>query len=160
VRIGNVEAIPKEGETMKKLTTRLTIAAAALVAAAGAASAQPQTTMTAQIPFEFRAGNQVMAPGTYRVDSLNIGSSIEIFRLVDVNLRRSIVVLPQAKVDPEKGSAEGRPNLVFACIDGRCVLAELWAGTESYAYTFHRPKPGKNEDAYLRVIPMQRDKGE
>jgi len=30
------------------------------------ASAQ---TMTAQISFEFRAGNQVMAPGTYQVDN-------------------------------------------------------------------------------------------
>jgi hypothetical protein len=146
--------------TMKKLTTKVMIAVAALVVAAGAVSAQPQTTMTAQIPFEFRAGNQVMAPGTYRVDSLDIGSSTKIFRLLDVNLRRSIVVLPQAQVDPEKRTVPGRPGLVFACIDGRCVLAELWAGTESYAYTFRHPKLGKDEDAYLRVIPIERNKSE
>ena len=145
---------------MKKLTTKVMIAVAALVVGAGAVSAQPRTTMTAQIPFEFRAGNQVMAPGTYRVDSLHTGSSTKIFRLLDVNLRRSIVVLPQAQVDPKKGAEAGKPSLAFACSDGRCVLAELWAGTESYAYAFHRPKLGKDEDAYLRVVPIDRNKSE
>ncbi len=53
---------------MKKLTTKLMIAAAALVVAAGAASAQ---TMKAEIPFAFRAGDKVMAAGTYRVETLS-----------------------------------------------------------------------------------------
>ena len=141
---------------MKKLTTKLMIAATVLVALAGTASAQIQATMTAQIPFEFRAGNQVMAPGTYRVDKLDTG----IFRLLDVHLRRSIVVLPQARVDPRRGSALGRPTLAFACTSGSCVLAQIWAGSGSYAYTFSRPKLGNDEEASLRVIPLQRDKGE
>ena len=141
---------------MKKLTTKLMIAATVLVALAGAASAQSQPTMTAQIPFEFRVGNHIMAPGTYQVDKLETG----IFRLLDVHLRRPIVVLPQARVDPRKGSALGSPNLAFACTGGSCVLAQLWSGSESYAYTFSRPKLGKGEEASLRVIPLQRNKGE
>ena len=157
VRIGDAVAIPKEGKTMKELTTRFMIAAAALVVGAGVASAQ---TLRASIPFEFRVGNRVMAPGTYEVDKLEIQSSGPIFRLLDRHSRQSAIVLPQAKVDPHKGWAEGKPKLVFACIGGGCALAELWAGSESYAYAFARPKPGKDEDAYLRVIPMQRDKGE
>jgi len=144
---------------MKKLTTKLMIAATVLVALAGAASAQIQPTMTAQIPFEFRVGSQVMAPGTYQVDSLDT-SSIKVFRLLDVHLRRPIVVLPQARVDPRKGSAAGTPNLEFACTGGSCVLAQLWSGSESYAYSFSRPKLGKGEEASLRVIPLQRNKGE
>ena len=40
------------------------------------------------------------------------------------------------------------------------MLAQLWDGSASYAYTFSRPKLGKDEEAYVRVIPMQRDKGE
>ena len=144
---------------MKKLTTRFMIAAAALVVGAGAASAQIRTTMTAQIPFEFRVGNQTLAPGTYAVDRL-VQSSVPVFRLLDRHSRQSVIVLPQARVDPQKGWAVGEPKLVFACISGGCALAELWAGSESYAYAFARPKPGKDEDAYLRVIPMQRDKGE
>ena len=142
---------------MKKLTTRFMIATAALVFAAGAASAQ---TMKVEIPFEFRAGHQVMAPGTYQVDKLDIGSSTKIFRLSDVHLRRSIVVLPQAQVDPPTRWAEGNGKLVFECVSGRCALAQLWSGSGSYGYTISRPKLGKNEDASLKVIPMQRDKGE
>jgi len=105
---------------MKKLTTKVMIATAALVVAAGVASAQ---TMTAQIPFEFRAGNQVMAPGTYQVDNLNTQTGIPIYRLLDVNSHRSIALLAQARVDPEKGWAAGNPKLLFACTSGSCVLA-------------------------------------
>ena len=43
VHIGDAAANPKEGKTMKKLTTRLMIATAALVVVAGAASAQTMT---------------------------------------------------------------------------------------------------------------------
>ena len=144
---------------MKKLTTRFMIAAAALVVGAGAASAQIGTTITAQIPFEFRVGNQTLAPGTYAVDRL-VQSSAPVFRLWNARLRRSAILLPQAQVDPQKGWADGRPKLVFACIGSRCALAELWAGSESYAYTFSHPKRGKDEEAYLRAIPMQPGKGE
>jgi hypothetical protein len=142
---------------MKKLTTRFMIAAAALVVGAGAASAQ---TLNAQIPFAFRVGNRVMAPGTYQVDKLELQSSGPIFRILDMHSRQSAIVLPQAQVDPQKGWADGRPKLVFACIGSRCALAELWAGSESYAYTFSHPKRGKDEEAYLRAIPMQPGKGE
>jgi len=88
---------------MKKLTTRVMIATAALVVAASAASAQTRTAMTAQIPFEFRAGNQVMAPGTYQVESLSTQSGAPIFRLLEVQSHRSRVIVPQAKADPQQG---------------------------------------------------------
>ena len=142
---------------MKKLTTKVMIATAALMVAAGVASAQ---TMTAQISFEFRAGNQVMAPGTYQVDNLNTQTGIPIYRLLDVNSHRSTTVLAQAQVDPEKGWAAGNPKLLFACTSGSCALAELWSGSESNGYVFPRPKLGKGEDAYLRAIPLQPGKGE
>ena len=145
---------------MKKLTTNLMIATAALLVAAGAASAQIQATMTAQIPFEFRAGNQVMAPGTYQVDGLASQTSVPLFRLTNVHQRRSIALLAQAEDAPRKGSALGRPNLVFACTSGRCALAQLWSGSKSYAYAFSRRNLGKGEEAYLREIPLQPGKGE
>ena len=143
---------------MKKLTTKLMIAAAALVAAASAASAQK---LTAQIPFEFRVGNRVMEPGTYRIELARNVSSVPLFLLQNAHSGQQAVLLAQAKVDPRKAwAAEGIPKLEFACPSGRCALAELWDGYDSQAYSFHRPKLGKDEDAYLRVIPMQRDKGE
>ena len=140
---------------MKKLTTKLMIATAALVVAAGAASAQ---TMTASIPFEFRARNQVMTPGTYRLE--NLGTVTPIFRLLNVTSGGSATLLPQAPVDPRKGWAEANAKLVCACTSGSCALAEVWDGSGSHAYTFHGPKLGKDETAVLREIPLQRDKGE
>ena len=142
---------------MKKLTTKLMIATVALVVAAGVASAQ---TLNASIPFEFRAGSQVMAPGTYQVDRLSVHSGAPIFRLLNADAHRSIAVFPQVPVDLEKGWVEGQGKLVFACTSGSCALAELYAGSGSQAYKFRSPKLGKDEEASLRVIPLQRNKGE
>ena len=117
--------------------------------------------MTASIPFEFRVGGQVMAPGTYQVDSLSTQSGAPIFRLLEVQSHRSRAIMPQGRVDPQAGwRAEGNPKLLFACTSGSCTLTQLWSGAESYAYQFASPKLGKGEDASLRVIPMQAGKGE
>jgi hypothetical protein len=142
--------------TMNKLTTRFMIATAALVVTAGVASAQM---MTASIPFEFRAGDRVMAPGTYRIDSSRL-TGTPIFQLSNVNAGGSIALLAQAPVSPRKGWAAGNPKLLFACTSGSCALAELWSGSESHAYTFHGPKLDKDTTAVLREIPMQPGKGE
>jgi hypothetical protein len=156
VRIGNAAANPKEDTTMKKLTTKLMIATAALMAAAGSASAQ---TLRANIPFEFRAGDRVMAPGTYSLDYSRLGG-IQVFRLSNVHSGGTIALLPQAPVDPQKGWSEGDPKLAFACVGGSCALAEIWTGSESHAYTFHRSKLGGDVTADLREIPLQRNKSE
>jgi len=145
---------------MKKLTTKLMITTVALVAAAGAASAQIRTTMKAEVPFELRAGNRVMAPGTYRVENLNIQTGGPVFRLLNVNSGGSAILTVRALVDPQKGWTEESLKLVFACTSGSCALAQLWNGPASQAYKFYGPKLGKDETAYLREIPMQRGKGE
>jgi hypothetical protein len=157
VRIGDAAANPKEGTTMKKLTTRFMIATAALVVAAGAASAQ---TMTASIPFEFHAGGRVMEPGTYRAD-LSRSSGAPITRLLNSHSGEQVIVLGQIPVDPQKAwTASGEGRLVFECTSGRCALAEIWAGSGSQAYKVWHPKLVKDEEAVLREIPMQRGKGE
>jgi hypothetical protein len=142
---------------MKKLTTRFMIATAALLVAAGAASAQ---TMTAPIPFVFRVGGRVMEPGTYRVD-FSRSSGAPIIRLLNSHSGEQATVLGQIPVDPQKAwtdSGEGR--LVFECTIGRCALAELYIGSGSHAYKVWHPKLGKDEEAVLTEIPMQRGKGE
>jgi hypothetical protein len=144
---------------MKKLTTKLMIATAALVVVAGAVSAQTQT-MKASIPFEFRAGNRVMAAGTYRIENLSPRIGSPLFRLLNVESGGSIAVLPQAPVDPKEGWTAGNAKLLFACAGGNCALTELWSGSGRYAYKFYGPKLGKNETAVLREIPMQPAKGE
>jgi len=101
-----------------------------------------------------------MAPGTYQVDNLNTQTGIPIYRLLDVNSHRSIALLAQARVDPEKGWAAGNPKLLFACTSGSCVLAELWSGSESNAYKFRGPKTDTDQTAVLREIPLRPGKGE
>jgi hypothetical protein len=143
---------------MTKLTTKLTIAATALMVAAGAASAQ---TLKFEIPFAFHVGNRIMEPGIYRVDNLAAQSGSQVFRLQEARTHRVVVRIPQAAVDPEKTwTVTGSPKLAFACADGRCDLAEVWAGSGSNAYTFGLPKLGKDYEASLTVIPMTRDKSE
>ena len=141
---------------MKKLTTKLMIATAALVAAAGSASAQ---TLRADIPFEFRAGDRVMEPGTYSVGISRMGGS-PVFQLSNVHSTGSAVLLPRAPVDPQKGWTEGKGKLAFACISGSCALAEIWTGSGSHAYTFLRPRLGGDVTADLREISLRRNKSE
>jgi hypothetical protein len=101
-----------------------------------------------------------MAAGTYLV-SLSQRSSAPIFELSNVRSGRSAIVLGQIPADPKKEwQAEGNPMLAFACGSGRCTFAQLWAGPGSRAYEVSRPKRGTDEEAYLTVIPMHRDKGE
>ena len=143
---------------MKKLTARLMIATAALVVVAGVASAQ---TMTASIPFEFRAGNRVMAPGTYWVDDLKVQSSAPIFRISSMNSHQAALLVPQVSVDPQQAwIASGGGKLVFACVSGSCALTEIWDGHRSQAYTLPSPKLSQDVTAVLREIPMQPGKGE
>ena len=142
---------------MKKLTTKLMIATAALVVAAGAASAQ---TMTASIPFAFRAVDRVMAPGTYRVE-LSQRGAIPVFWLQNVQSGASIALLPQTPVDPAKAwRARGEGKLLFTCASGRCALDEIYSGSGTHAYTVHRPNLGTDEAAVRREIPLQASKGE
>ncbi len=143
---------------MKKLTTRLMIATAALVVAAGAASAQ---VMNASIPFEFHAGGRVMEAGTYRIE-LSDWTGTRVIWFSNFYSGKQATVLGQVRVDPEKAwiaSREGK--LAFQCTSGSCVLAEIYAGSgRDYAYKVPRPKLGTGETAVLREIPMHAGKGE
>ena len=155
--IGNASNNPKEGTKVKKLTTRVMIATAALVVAASAASAQ---TMTGTIPFEFRAGNRVMAPGTYRVEfSQALGTPI--FRLSNVDSGGLAILLGQSPVYPDKTrQAEASTKLVFARTDSTYTLTKIWSGPDTSAYTIHGPKLGKDQTAALTEITLRPGKGE
>src|SRR6516225_3285372 len=56
--------VKREAKTMKSMTTKLMMTAGALAIATGIASAQQYR---ADIPFAFRAGDRVLAAGTYVV---------------------------------------------------------------------------------------------
>ena len=141
---------------MKKLTTKLVLAAAALAAGAGTLSAQSGK---ADIPFQFHAGERVMAAGTYRVELTRIGGT-SVFRFWNVDSNESATLLPQALVDPQREWTEGNATLAFTCTDGNCVLAEIWDGSGDFAYKFRHASPCGDEAAALREISIQPAKAE
>jgi hypothetical protein len=127
---------------MTRLTTKLMIAAAALVAA-GAASAQ---TMKADIPFAFRAGGKVMAAGTYQVDFLRVGEAVAIRS----RHNGAVVAMPIT----HKDGVESTPKLVLACGRGTCSLSQIWHGSGT-GLVFSTPKSDPREQASLAVIPLR-----
>lgn len=143
---------------MTNLTTRMMIAAATVAAAAGVASAQG---MKAEIPFTFRAGNQVMSAGTYEITRLSRQSGGPAFRIASYDAHLAIIALPYAAADASKSwLTSGDPLLAFECTDGRCALTGLWTGRGHPAYLLYRPKPGKNEPVQIVSVAMRPDRVE
>lgn len=142
---------------MTNFMTRMTIAAATLVVAAGSASAQ---VLKAEIPFTFRAGGVVLAAGKYTVIA-NQKSGQPLYRLFSESEHRSILLLAGAARDPQKAwKASGSPVLSFECGVSHCALAEIWAGNAIQAYTFPRPKLGRDEPTRNALVVMRPDKAE
>ncbi len=131
---------------MKSLTTKLMIAAAALVAA-GAASAQ---TMTADIPFAFQAGGKVMAAGTYRVD---LGGPAATVIIRDARGKNVVIARTVTHIDRKEETAK----LVFSCGRGSCSLVQAWPGYSEPGLAFKAPVLNRNEEASLVVIHLRLD---
>jgi hypothetical protein len=129
---------------MTSLTTKLMIAAAALVAA-GAASAQ---TMTADVPFAFQAGGKAMAAGTYLVDLRGPAGTVAIR---DAHLHSVVLARPISG----KVGAEETPKLVFACARGNCVLSQVWPGGSKNGRVFQTPKPVREEEASVTAVRLR-----
>ena len=141
---------------MKRFTNYLTTAAAVLIATAGVASAQ--STLTAEVPFAFHVGSNVMEPGTIRVRVMNGNTGNNALVVSNAGAKRTYVVLPQSVGDaPKKWQASGLPKLAFDCSSGACILVKAWNG-QGYAYEFHRPKT-KGGETLLTEIVMTPDRG-
>jgi len=137
---------------MKNLRTRLMVAAAALVVAAGTASAQA---LRADIPFTFRAGGAILQPGTYDVTVNNNGGA-SVVTIRNSYSRETVFTLPVGRTDPEtKWIAAGKPLLSFECGTSHCSLSRMWDGTREASYQFARPKLGQDEPSRMAVIVMR-----
>jgi len=142
---------------MTNFTTRMMIAAATLVVAAGGASAQ---TLKAEIPFTFRAGGVAMAAGTYEVRITTHSNGLPYFQIRSAD-GRSILLAGYTPHDPKKEwAAAGKAMLSFECGVGRCALAEVWNGSGRSAYLVPRPKLGRDEPTHTAVVVMRQDKGD
>ena len=135
---------------MKTNFTRWMIAAAAVAAAAGSASAQ---TYVAEIPLSFHVQNKLMVPGTYRVHIARAGSA-EVVEVYNTDVRATGILLPVRKGDASKAWREtGRPVISFECNGGVCALNGLWDGASETAYGFPGLKlpPGDKRMAQVTV---------
>jgi hypothetical protein len=126
---------------MKSLTTKLMIAAAALVAA-GSASAQ---VLKADVPFAFQANGKTMAAGVYQVHTTGSRG------VMTIRGKHSVALaVPLTGIDAKEASAK----LVFSCSRGGCALAQVWTGT-AHGLVLATPKWQRKEEATLTVIPLR-----
>jgi hypothetical protein len=144
VRIGNAKSGPKrEGANMKNMTTKMIIAAATLVAAAGVASAQ---TMEAKIPFAFRAGGKLLAAGTYHVQMNRSPSGASLILISGQAAAEKVLTVGHGGADAKAAwTATGNPVLSFQCGVSRCVLTQVWTGADAPVYRLSNPSFGKGE---------------
>ena len=140
---------------MKNAITKLTIATACLAAATGVAAAQ---TLKAEIPFAFRAGEKVMAPGTYTVRVANPRHTVTV---VNYDARQAAVMVtgPEGTA-PKEWRAKGEPVLAFECGGNRCVLARVWTADSDRAMEIAHRRLGGNEHIALTLVRLQRANGD
>ena len=140
---------------MKSLTTKLMITAAAVAIATSVASAQ---SLKAEIPFAFRAGGKVMAPGTYAVKT---DAAKHYVVLSNFEAKDSTIAMPASLGSPQKNwEADGNPRLAFYCGAGPCQLAQVWTASGYPAMTFAHGKPGSVEQASLTEIRLVKTNGD
>ena len=136
---------------MKNLTTNLMLAAIALAAAPGLASAQQ---LKAEIPFGFRAQGTMVPAGTYTLKTDSTGG-VPKFLLRSVASGYSILLANAIQGDPKKAwEATGAPVMEFECGDSGCALNRLWSGGNYPAYRFSHPNAEKGERTHLAVIRL------
>ena len=139
---------------MKKTMTKLAIAAALLAVVAGVASAQA---MKAEIPFAFRAGNLVMAPGSYVVQ---VSESARTVQLTNYDSRQSALLIFNVTLDAARDwRTKGAPVLAFDCGAGRCALSQVWTGGEHSAISVGHGRRGTQE-ASLTLIRLVNANGD
>ncbi|HMC60104.1 MAG TPA: hypothetical protein VKJ01_13000, partial [Candidatus Solibacter sp.] len=135
-----------EDKTMKNLTKNMTIAAAALMVAAGVAGAQ---TIKAEVPFGFRVTNTVMPAGSYWVSPTGRTGGVAIFKLTNEDTHRSVLTVPYANDTQKRGEAAA--SLTFECSGANCALVRVAPGS-GQSYQIFKPKMEKDGDTRLAVI--------
>ena len=142
---------------MKNLVNKMMVAAAAMAVVAGVASAQG---MKAEVPFSFHAAGASMPAGTYWVTPLSQLNGTPMFRLLNSDEKKPVVVLSRTELTKGKGIYTDA-KLVFRCSDGDCSLAQIWTGTGRGAFEVPAPKARTaDEKAALIEIVAERTKGE
>jgi hypothetical protein len=133
-----------------------TMLAAATLVFAGAASAQ---TLTAEIPFAFRANGALLSPGAYRFVANSTAAGRTIYQVRNVDTRQTVLAPTYSASDPEKSvAADRKPKIIFRCA-GECSLSGLWAADDQPELLF-RVKNPKHEEMHVQLITAEPAKAE
>jgi hypothetical protein len=135
-----------EDKTMTNLTKSMTIAAAALMVAAGVAGAQ---SIKAEVPFGFRVVDTVMPAGTYRVNKSGTTTGLAVFKLTQEDTHRSVLTIPYGHDKQQSG--ETAVSLTFECSGANCALVRVAPGAGEN-YQIWKPKTEKDGGTHLAVI--------
>lgn len=142
---------------MKRLTMNCMIAAAALTAVASGASAQ---SMKAEIPFNFHAGQAMLAPGAYTV-TMDRGYGARYFILRNMDTGKGVMVAKNGQRTARKDwEAAGKPRMVFECAGARCALREVWEGPGTAAHMISTPRFAPGEAIRTAEIALTSAKGD
>src|SRR5579862_7739471 len=129
---------------MKNTTMNLMLATAALLVASTVASAQG---LKAEIPFSFRYGNTVMAPGAYL---LTTSGSHMLLQLRRADGSDGIFLAASIPEDPPQAWVRARQGVLeFTCGDSGCDLKRLWTGDSNHAFAFSSPKKEEGKGGHL-----------
>jgi hypothetical protein len=136
---------------MKNFTLKSLIAVASMTVAAGIASAQA---LKVEIPFSFRAGETLMAPGTYRVIANSSALHTPAIQIRRQDEGGGIMMLANARDAETQWRTAGVPKVQFNCLDGRCTLARVYDGTSRDAMELRRSRRALQENAGVTVITL------
>ena len=135
---------------MKRLAMNGMLAVAAWAAAATGAWAQ--SAMKAEIPFAFQAGGTAMPPGAY---DLNVDLNCRYVRLRNTDTGKVAIAMYVSEGNPRANwRARGLPRLRFECAGSRCVLRQMWPGSETRAFAFGGLEPGRYEAGRVAEISL------
>jgi len=136
---------------MKSFTIKSLLAAAAMTAAAGVASAQ---TLKVEVPFSFRAGETLMAPGTYRIVAGTNALHTAAIQIRHDGEGGGIMMLATQRNAAKAWVAMGVPKVQFDCMDGRCSLAKVWNGESRDALEVIPTRRTMQDNASLSTITL------
>jgi hypothetical protein len=137
---------------MKSLMMRLTIAAAALAAVAGSASAQ---TYKARIPMAFRAGDKVLAAGSYEFVVTSSATGHQVIWVRSAKSSNSALLVPVLGSDASKEwQSEGTPKIAFECLGSSCSLRRFWKAEDTSTLEFPARKVAPAEKERIAFVTV------
>ena len=136
---------------MKYFAIKSIVAVAALTVAGGIAAAQ---SLKVEIPFSFRAGETMMAPGTYLFTPNPTSMHTAAIQVRRYGQGGGVMLLATARDAARQWVETGVPKVQFDCMEGRCMLAKVWDGISRDAMETRMSKRELQENASLSVITL------